>query len=110
MAPPVRKVSDSTILRDFLKIVSRKIERSKRYPRWAMDTGLEGRVVIRFTILQDGTLCEEILLVSSSGTEILDNAAISAVRNAAPFPTLPEELSREWLQVELPMSFHLTRS
>lgn len=109
-APPVRKVSDSTILQDFLKIISRRIEESKRYPGWAMDTGLEGRVVIRFTILQDGTLGEEIQLVSSSGTEILDNAAISALRNAAPFPALPKELRRERLQIELPMSFHLTRS
>ena len=75
-----------------------------------MDASIEGKVVIRFIILQDGRLCEEILLVSSSGAEILDNAAISAVRNAAPFPALPKELRREQLQVELPMSFHLTRS
>jgi TonB family protein len=108
MAPPVRKVSDSKILQDFLKIISRKIEESKRYPRWAMDAGLEGMVVIRFSILQDGTLDAEIQLVSSSGTQVLDNAAVAAVRDAAPFPALPRALKRERLQIELPMHFRLT--
>ena len=94
-------------LRDFLQIVSGKIEKSKRYPKWATDIGLEGKAVIRFTILQDGTLDRNILLVSSSGSEILDDAAIAAIRNAAPFPALPRALGREWLQIELPMDFRL---
>lgn len=110
VAASVHKVSDSMILQDFLKMVSRKIEQSKRYPKWAMHLSLEGRVVIRFTILQDGTLDEEIQLVSSSGTRILDNAAVTAVRDAAPFPALPRALKREWLQIELPMDFRLRES
>ncbi|MBD3182927.1 TonB family protein [Candidatus Poribacteria bacterium] len=100
----------SWILKNFLRTISKKIEKSKRYPKWAMDANVEGKVVIRFTILQDGRLSEEIMLVSSSGAKILDNAAISAVRNASPFPELPKELKSEKLQVELPMSFYLTRS
>ena len=104
------KSADPSILRDFLRTIGKKIEKSKRYPRWAMDASIEGKVVIRFTILQDGRLCEEILVVNSSSTEILDSAAIAAVRNAAPFPALPKELRREQIQVELPMSFYLTRS
>jgi TonB family protein len=107
---PDYKQPDPSILKDFLDTVTKKIEKSKQYPRWAMDESIEGRVVIRFTILQNGTLCEEILLMNSSGAEILDKAVISAVRDAAPLPALPKELRRERLQVELPMSFHLTRS
>ena len=106
-AAPIHKVLDSTILQDFLKIVSRKIEESKRYPRWAIDAGLEGKVVLRFTILRDGALGRELQLVKSSGTELLDNAAITAVKDAAPFPALPRALKREWLQIELPMDFRL---
>ena len=110
VAPPIHKASNSTILQNFLQIVSKKIEKSKRYPKWAIDVGLEGRVVIRFIVLQDGTLNEEIQLVSSSGTEVLDNAAVAAVRDAAPFPALPRALNREWLQIELPMDFRLRGS
>jgi protein TonB len=107
---PTGSTSDSTILRGFLRTVSRRIEESKRYPGWAMDAGLEGKVVVRFTILQDGTLSEEIRLVESSGAEILDNAAIAAIRHAAPFPSLPQALNQERLQIELPMDFRLTES
>jgi len=110
VAPPVHEVSDSTILQDFLKIISGKIEESKRYPGWAIDAGVEGKVVVRFTILRDGTLGEELRLVKSSGTEVLDNAAITAIKDAAPFPALPRALSRERLQIDLPMDFRLRES
>ncbi|MFC1718426.1 TonB family protein [Candidatus Poribacteria bacterium] len=107
---PDGKSSDPSILKDFLRTIGRKIEKSKRYPGWAMDAGLEGKVVVRFTISRDGGLDENPQLVRSSGAEILDNAAIAAIKNAAPFPALPGSLSREWLQVELPMDFRLTES
>ena len=107
---PDYKPMDSTILRNFLRIISGRIEESKRYPRWAMDSGLEGKVVIRFTILRDGALGEQPQLVKSSGTEILDNAAIAAIKSAAPFPALPDSLDRERLQVEVPMDFRLRES
>ena len=55
---PDHKASDSTVLQDFLRKISKKIERSKRYPRWAMDAGLEGKVVVRFTVSRDGKLTE----------------------------------------------------
>ena len=105
---PIQETRDSETLRRFLGIVGRQIERSKRYPRWAMTAGFEGRVVVRFTIRQDGTLGKDIQLIASSGTGVLDSAAVAAVREAAPFPTLPPSLSRQWLQIELPMDFRLS--
>lgn len=102
--------TDSNIIQSFLQIVSKRIEKSKRYPGWAMEAGLQGRVVIRFTILRDGTLGEKLELVKSSGAEILDNAAIAAIKSAAPFPELPPSLDRDWIQIELPMDFRLKQS
>jgi protein TonB len=110
MLLPVYNPTDPAVMRSFLRTIGRKIEKSKRYPKWAMDTGLEGKVVIRFTVLRDGSLGEEFLLVRSSGTEILDNAAIAAIKEAAPFPALPRSLGRERLQIELPMDFQLVES
>jgi len=109
-SPPDRQASDSKILKEFLRMISGKIEKSKRYPGWAMDAGLEGKVIVRFTILRDGKLSEHPRLVRSSGAKILDNAAIAAIRSAAPFPALPDSLSQERLQVELPMDFRLRES
>lgn len=110
VSPAVSRASDSTVLRDFLRNVSSRIEKSKRYPEWARDAGLEGKVVVRFTILEDGTLGDDLQLVSSSGTEILDNAAMVAVTAAAPFPALPRSLGREWIRIEVPMDFRLKES
>ena len=107
---PDHRASDSAVLQGFLRKISKKIEKSKRYPRWAMDAGLEGKVVVRFTVSRDGKLSERPRLVQSSGAEILDNAAIAAIKSAAPFPVLPDSFSREQLQVELPMDFRLTES
>lgn len=37
-------------------------------------------------------------------------AQITAIKDAAPFPALPQALKREWLQIELPMDFRLRAS
>lgn len=98
------------ILRNFLELVSHRIDKAKRYPSWALDAGIQGRIIIRFTILKDGTLEHELQVVKSSGAEILDNAAIAAIRAAAPFPAIPPSLGREKLKIELPLDFKLTES
>lgn len=104
---PDYKPQDPKILRDFLRIVSKKIERSKSYPKSAMKMELEGKVVVRFTILQNGLLNDNIQILDSSGAEVLDKAAITAVKDAAPFPVFPPELKRKSLSIELPMYFQL---
>jgi protein TonB len=101
------KSSDPNILRDFVRTIKRRIEESKSYPQLARDARLEGRVVVRFTIMQDGQLAERPRLVTSSGADVLDNAAIEAIKRATPFPALPNSLGRESLQLRLPMSFQL---
>lgn len=98
------------ILRNFLDLVSQRIKKTKRYPALALDAGIEGRVVVRFTILKDGTLDQDLQMVKSSGTEILDNAALAAIKAAAPFPAIPPSLGRDKLRIELPMDFNLTES
>lgn len=103
-------IESKLILQNFLKLVSQRIEKAKRYPSWALNAGVHGRVVVRFTILQDGTLEQGLQMVESSGNEILDNAAITAIKTAAPFPAIPPSLEREKLQIELPMDFKLTES
>jgi TonB family protein len=48
-------------------------------------------VVVRFQIQKDGTLPDKfVTVVSSSGNKDMDDAALSAIRAAAPFGSLPE--------------------
>jgi TonB family protein len=48
-------------------------------------------VVVRFQIQKDGTLADKFIkIMSSSGNKDIDDAALSAIRAAAPFGSLPE--------------------
>ena len=43
-------------------------------------------------------------LVSSSGEKILDDAVMSALFDAVPYPAMPEELPEETFKTTLPIS------
>jgi len=58
------------------------------YPALARRMGWSGRVVIAFTVCEDGSV-EEARVVESSGRDLLDNNAIEVLARAAPFPPPP---------------------
>jgi len=58
------------------------------YPEVAAREGQGGKLFVRFSILKDGTI-GEVILLKSSGYPILDDAALSAIRLAAPFYPFP---------------------
>lgn len=54
----------------------------------------QGKLLIRFTIMKDGTVREKVLeqaLTASSGDEALDRAAWGGISGASPLPPLPQE-------------------
>jgi protein TonB len=67
-----------------------KIESVWNYPYEAVQKGIYGDLVIRFTILKSGKL-GEVRLIRTSGYTMLDDAAMKALRDAAPFWPLPDE-------------------
>jgi len=67
-----------------------KIEGIWKYPREAAEKGIYGDLIIQFTILRDGTL-GAVELQRTSGYKMLDDAAVQALRDAAPFWPLPKE-------------------
>lgn len=71
-----------------------KIEGIWKYPREAAARGIYGDLVIQFTILRDGTL-GAVELQRTSGYKMLDDAAMKALRDAAPFWPLPKEWKEE---------------
>ncbi len=66
------------------------VEANKEYPYQAIKRGLEGAVTMRIVLNGGGGLvsCD---VAASSGSNILDNAAIKAVRNACPYPNATGE-------------------
>ena len=82
-----------------------KIERigDLNYPQGARDQRLYGRLVVTVAIRSDGTV-EAVDINRPSGHKILDDAARSIVRLAAPFAPFPEDIAKD---VDI---LHITRT
>jgi protein TonB len=70
------------------------------YPAEARNSGLYGDLRLLVTLRKDGSL-KEVLVVESSGSTLLDDAAIRIVRLAAPYPPFPEQMSRDVDELEI---------
>ena len=104
-------VSDSRSMKsvadNYMETIRLRIERFKRYPHLARTKRMEGMATLRFTITKEGRL-KKSELVKTTRYRILDRAAIEAVRDAAPFPPLPESISESELTLEIAIVFELT--
>lgn len=77
------------------------IARRKVNPR----SRLSGTVVVRFTVGPGGELISR-EVASSSGSKLLDDAAVASVERAAPFPAMPSEARADGpLVVSVPFKF-----
>jgi protein TonB len=88
----------------YLKLVNQRIEKNKRYPRFARNRGIEGDVLLQFVVARDGKLMN-VRVMDSSGHAILDQEALKTVRRAAPFPKLPEGTLAGRVVLKVPISF-----
>jgi protein TonB len=81
-----------------------KIERigNLNYPDEARRRGMHGALVLTVAVRRDGTV-ERIDLIQSSGSDVLDQAAVRIVELGAPFSPLPQ--SDEFIDV-----LHITRT
>jgi len=79
--------------------LKQRIESIWVYPRDAAAQGIYGDLVIKFTILQNGNL-GSVELVRTSGHKNLDDAAIKALRDGAPYWPIPKEWGMESYTIE----------
>jgi len=85
--------------------LNRQIDRAKRYPRQAERAGQEGLVHVAVTIDSSGRLLSA-SVIRSSGFTALDEAAIEAVRRAAPFPRPPASAGQGTIPFTAPIRFN----
>ena len=79
--------------------IKHQIERVWIYPIEAAERGISGDLTLTFRISKDGNLLG-VRLVDQSGYEILDVAALKAVKEAAPFYPFPATIQREELSIQ----------
>ncbi len=82
--------TDEFKYRDYMRRLKARIEGIWDYPREAAERGISGDLEIEFTINRDGTL-GKVRLARTSGFPDLDEAALRAVRDAAPYWPMPAD-------------------
>lgn len=87
------------------KVLWDRVANLKRYPHLARARHLEGRVVVRAVIREDGHLAK-VDVAESSGHEILDMDAIEIIKRACPLH-LRQPLGRPEVVVQVPISYKL---
>ena len=92
---------------DFLKAVRDRIKQVQRFPPRVRNLEDGTTTTVRFTLFKDGTIRNPVVS-DSSGSKVLDNAALAAVQNAVPYPPFPEEQEGNSLRLEIPIIFELS--
>ena len=83
----------------------RRVAELKRYPSSARMSGQEGKVILKAVIRSDGQLAD-VSIQKSSGYELLDVAAIEAVKLACPLH-MKHALGKPQIVVSLPIVYSL---
>ena len=83
---------------DYFARIKHQIELVWIYPLTAAERGISGDLSLTFRISKDGNLMG-VRLVEQSGYEILDVAALKAVKEAAPFYPFPKNIRRDKLNI-----------
>lgn len=95
---PVRLDTREPKYISYFASVKRAIELVWLYPEPALRHGIQGKLVLEFTILGDGHL-DKTRLIRSSGFPVLDEEAVRAVRAASPFRPIPPWIGKNRLDI-----------
>ena len=93
-------------IQSYLSFVFQKLESYKRYPRIAERRGLDGKVVLRFTVRWDGEVLDP-EVVEIVGHASFRDAALRALTRVGQLPRFPDEIRRRELLVEVPITYQI---
>jgi protein TonB len=82
------------------------LQRHRVYPAEAQSRGITGVARVRFSLASSGAVIGA-SLAGSSGTSVLDQAAVAMVRRASPFPAFPAGIARAQLDFAAPIRFDI---
>jgi len=93
----------------FKSMVLGKIEKEKVYPETARRMGIEGDVLVSFTILPDGTVDDIAVHASHKCHRMLKKAAVTTIERAAPYVPVPLSLRHDkGLRMEIKIAYKIT--
>ncbi len=95
-----------TTAKEYFEMLNLRIHSFKQYPESAKTNHIEGSVKIEFIVTAEGRLTD-IRIIKSSRHKNLDDAAIEAVKKAAPFPRPPPFLFTPPITMQINILFEL---
>jgi protein TonB len=104
-APAFRPDLRAAAMNRYASMVHGLIDRSKAYPYQARRQEQEGTVRIRFTLSRQGYLAGDPVIEKQSRYRLLNESALEAVKNAAPYPRFPEEIPEDEMSFQVAVSF-----
>ena len=99
--------AEFTTRKSYYEMVMIKIETSKKYPEQAKSLHKEGRITVGFTLTLQGTI-RNLRVIKPCVHNILNQAALKAVKDAAPFPRPPYRFFKADIPMELNVIFETT--
>ncbi len=90
----------------YTDMIRQRIQEALVYPAAARKDGVEGKTYIKFTIDKYGRVLSA-MLVQSSGSALLDEAALAAIFSAQPFPPFPDTIAKERMTFVQGLTFTL---
>lgn len=105
---PVNLNTSDPLYVSYFTKVKQLIEANWEYPELALRYGLEGKLSLEFTIGSNGQL-ERARVIRSSGSQLLDDEALRAIKAAAPFPPIPTWVKPNPLSILAAMEYHDNR-
>ena len=111
---PAQKPGDDSVTLDtdefkylsYNKWLKIRVESVLHYPELAALSGYQGTLYIKFDILKDGSL-GAVDVLKSSGYKILDDEAVRAITESAPFQPLPDSWGMERYSIRAAVVFYL---
>jgi len=92
---------------DYFSQIRQQIMRKWTYPQDVSNKGIEGEVVVDFEIAKSGDLVDA-KQRESSGEVALDDHAMQAIRLAAPFPPVPDAVSKGSLRIHAILRYRIS--
>ena len=90
-------------IQSYSGLIFQKLESYKFYPKVAEQSGLNGRVVLRFTVRWNGEVIDP-QITEVTGHSSFGDAALQVLRQVGQLPSFPDEIRRRELRVEMPIN------
>lgn len=90
----------------YLEMVKLRIEQHKKYPQKAQERQIEGRVPVSFVITPEGDVRDVNVIMPQQ--VLLDEAALKAILDSAPFPRPPAMIFKGAVPIRVVVVFELT--